>query len=104
VYIITARDEGRADFSRQWLDAHGLASHIRDLIAQDDRPDRPKVEVAKELGCHALIEDDSRHLIPGVLPQLVHLRVGMGKPVHVSDARVVCSTWLDAVSLLTEGA
>ena len=103
VYIITARDERRATFSQQWLDMRGFTRYIHGLIAQNDQPDRPKVEVARELGCRALIEDDSRHLIPGFLPQLVHLRVGMEKPVHVSDGRVVCSTWPDAVSLLTEG-
>lgn len=98
VYIITARDERKAGFSQQWLDTHGLARYIRDLIAQDDRPDRPKVQVAKELGCRALIEDDSRHLIPGLLPQLVLLREGMGEPLYVSEGCIVCSTWPDAVS------
>ena len=104
VYIITARDEHRAAFSRQWLDTHGLSHYIHDLIAQGDRPDRPKVKVAKELGCRALIEDDSRHLILGVLPQLVLLREGMGESVHASEGRVVCSTWPDAVAALAEGA
>lgn len=102
VYIITARDERKAAFSRQWLDDHRLARHITDIIAQDDRPDRPKVGIAEELGCHTLVEDDERHLLPGAIAGLIHLRVGMESPMHLCDGHCVCSTWEDAVAAATK--
>ena len=95
VYVVTARDETLTAFSRRWLDQAGLMPYIRDVVPMGSER---KVDIAKRLGCKVLIDDDQRHLIPGVVPRLILMRVGMGRPAYEADGCCVCSTWEDATA------
>jgi len=95
VYLITARNEALTRYTRGWLDARGWLRYFTDVITQGERL---KVDIAKGLGCRALVDDDQRHLIPGPVPKLVLFRHGMGRPAHPLDGCTVCSSWDDALA------
>ena len=97
LYLITARNEELTTFSRAWLDKRDLTRHFADILSMGDRL---KVDIAKDLGCKVLVDDDQRHLIPGVIEHLVLFRPSMGEPVHQLDGCTVCSTWEDALEAM----
>ncbi len=99
VYLITARNDALTRYTRDWLDARGWLRYFAGLIPQGQRL---KVDIAKDLGCRVHVDDDQRHLIPGVIPKLVLFRHGMGRPVHQLDGCKVCCSWDDALACCLE--
>ena len=92
VYILTVRDGAWLDYAIEWLTAHGLRRFITREVSQGRRP---KPEVAAELGCKVLIDDEGGNLSPPPPGMLgIHLRLAMPEPVK--GVGTVCASWEEA--------
>lgn len=92
IYILTVRHGTWLDYAIQWIERHGLRQHVAREVSQGHRP---KPEVAAELGCKVLIDDEGGNLQPAMPRMLaIHLRIGMPHPP--ADAGMVCTTWAQA--------
>jgi len=102
VYVVTARMPEQVAASRRWLENHGLAGCVRDIVsAAGDE----KIALAERLGCRALVDDDGRHLrgeASGLLR--IHLRAGMPGRAAMKDGVLVCTTWQDALAAALDAA
>lgn len=96
LYLLSARTDQRLLYARTWLERHGLADLFEALLPA---PKQPKLDVASELGCKVLLDDDPRHLTParasvgGIL-----LKVGLTGGLRVPAGVEVASSWDDALA------
>ncbi len=95
VFLITARNPDQTECAVEWLKRRGWLKWFAEVVCMGDRR---KVDLAAERGCAAHIDDDQRHLIPGVIPSLILFRGGMGEPPRQLDGCTVCCSWDDALA------
>ena len=100
LYLLSARTDQRLLYARTWLERHGLADLFEALVPA---PKQPKLDVASELGCKVLVDDDARHLSParasvgGIL-----LKVGLTGGLRVPAGIEVASSWDDALAVILD--
>jgi len=90
--IVTARSEERIAYAREWLKTCSLSSHISDIIP---RKGREKLDIARELGAGALLDDDVRHLKPSEDIPIVRYCLAPGKTMALTYEQgiIYVRTW-----------
>ena len=106
LYVITARNAEQMAWSRQWLDAHGLAAHIQGYLSSGERASdgsRPsKARLGSEHNIRILVDDDERHLDgPEVAAfQRILLKAGCDQPFSPAPGIALARSWHEALDLL----
>lgn len=100
VHIVTARPPRRAEFARQWLEAHGVMDCIAAIVSAADRE---KAAVCRERGMVALIDDDRRHLLAlaGGPIQAVHFGRAPQDEAVRCPALAACGSWPEVLAVLS---
>ncbi len=60
--VLTARNKNNFEYAKEWLKKNNLWFYFDNVISQQNEGEKTKAEMAKELGCKVLIDDDERHL------------------------------------------
>ncbi len=97
VYIVTARDMSNAPFAAEWLNERGLMRYIKRIVPWTGEP---KISTAKALSCHALVDDDIRHLLsePAGNLKLLLLKPGYMGIITGEKDNTLCTSWEKAVA------
>lgn len=89
VVVVTARRGGALENTRIWLDHHGLAGHVADIVSSAGKT---KADIAHELGL-ALLVDDVIENLHGLCGPVVPV---LWDAIYNRDALV--DTWIRRVS------
>ena len=97
--IVTARDEGRIQWTREWLRGAGIARCFADIRSSAGAS---KPDIVAELGALSLVDDDARHLRGAPEVRFARLLFAQGTdPNEVEPGITVVPDWPALVSALS---
>lgn len=103
LFVVTARNPRFEETTREWLHKN-FPDVFQDVVLtghpQDIEKPKSKIEVCREVGAIALINDSFRHVAECVGTEVIGILFGdypWNRTVPVLDGMVRCKSWLEVV-------
>lgn len=103
LYLVTMRSGERMDYAKEWLGQMDILRYFKGFgdIRRSDGTAKTKVELAREFGLDVMIDDDERHLVPGIAKEkLILFKNGASSDYIVPNGVDLATSWNDVCKIL----